>query len=173
MGRDSLSYAASVTDDSGPKAPAGWYHDPAGTLRWWDGQTWGVAAPPPTPPLAPKQVGIDQAGPGTEPASTAGPYSVSVARQKAWLFFLFGAHNWYLNRQPVAGIWLALWVVLVVLILTLFIPSAALQVLAIVAAAPLFIALLVWWIVDLAIMDTLVNDANGRARSNRGLSTPR
>lgn len=23
----------------------GWYPDPYGQMRWWDGQTWGVAAP--------------------------------------------------------------------------------------------------------------------------------
>jgi len=26
--------------------PPGWYADPTGALRWWDGQHWGPAAPP-------------------------------------------------------------------------------------------------------------------------------
>lgn len=25
--------------------PPGWYTDAAGTMRWWDGRQWGVAAP--------------------------------------------------------------------------------------------------------------------------------
>lgn len=25
--------------------PAGWYNDPSGQMRWWDGQQWGVFAP--------------------------------------------------------------------------------------------------------------------------------
>ncbi|MHB1137887.1 MAG: DUF2510 domain-containing protein [Microthrixaceae bacterium] len=38
--------------------PPGWYTDPSGTTRWWDGTQWGQAAPPaapvpPTPPGAP------------------------------------------------------------------------------------------------------------------------
>ncbi len=37
-------------------APAGWYAQPDGTERWWDGQTWTVhnrpVPPPPTAPLA-------------------------------------------------------------------------------------------------------------------------
>lgn len=29
-----------------PQGPApGWYPDPQGQLRWWDGQQWGVVAP--------------------------------------------------------------------------------------------------------------------------------
>jgi uncharacterized Tic20 family protein len=35
--------------DAGPDAglpPPGWYPDPLGQLRWWDGRAWGVAAPP-------------------------------------------------------------------------------------------------------------------------------
>ena len=35
-----------VVTGTGPSAPPGWYHDSAGTLRWWDGGQWA----PPTPP---------------------------------------------------------------------------------------------------------------------------
>lgn len=40
--------------------PAGWYGDPAGHLRWWDGRAWGPAAPAPNPTL-----------PSTTPAALA------------------------------------------------------------------------------------------------------
>jgi uncharacterized protein len=37
----------------GTGAPPGWYRDPGGALRWWDGQMWGAFAPvydgPPPP----------------------------------------------------------------------------------------------------------------------------
>ncbi len=33
--------------------PAGWYPDPMGTVRWWDGTAWGQAAPvAPSVPVA-------------------------------------------------------------------------------------------------------------------------
>jgi uncharacterized Tic20 family protein len=34
-----------------PMPPPGWYRDPAGAMRWWDGGAWG--------PAAPQQGGID------------------------------------------------------------------------------------------------------------------
>lgn len=35
----------------GPPAPPGWYPEPgSGRQRYWDGQTWGVYAPPVAPP---------------------------------------------------------------------------------------------------------------------------
>lgn len=37
--------------------PPGWYQgplDPPGTLRWWDGQAWGPAAPPPALQQSPR-----------------------------------------------------------------------------------------------------------------------
>jgi hypothetical protein len=30
--------------------PPGWYADPYGQQRWWDGQRWGFAVPPPSSP---------------------------------------------------------------------------------------------------------------------------
>lgn len=32
--------------------PPGWYHDPHGTLRWWDGSTWTAYSVPSPPPPA-------------------------------------------------------------------------------------------------------------------------
>lgn len=32
---------------SPPTPPPGWYPDPSGRLRWWDGRSWGPAAPLP------------------------------------------------------------------------------------------------------------------------------
>ena len=43
--------------------PPGWYHDPEGTVRWWDGQAWGDPAPPPAA-VAPH--------PGQDPAQQYG-----------------------------------------------------------------------------------------------------
>jgi uncharacterized Tic20 family protein len=40
------------------QTPPGWYPDPNGQMRWWDGQQWGQAAPG----LAPTTVGS-----GTDP----------------------------------------------------------------------------------------------------------
>lgn len=32
------------------RAPAGWYPDSTGTVRWWDGEQWTEHQPPPPPP---------------------------------------------------------------------------------------------------------------------------
>ena len=34
-----------MTEPTAP-VPAGWYPDPTGAIRWWDGAAWGPAAPP-------------------------------------------------------------------------------------------------------------------------------
>ena len=43
-------------DPRAAAAPPGWYADPTGTLRWWDGQNWGPAAGqlPPGGPFTPQ-----------------------------------------------------------------------------------------------------------------------
>ena len=39
--------------------PPGWYPDPSGQQRWWDGQQWGQAAgPPPTSSTDPKTMAM-------------------------------------------------------------------------------------------------------------------
>lgn len=37
--------------------PAGWYPDPMGVTRWWDGVAWGEAAPGSAPMPVPQQYG--------------------------------------------------------------------------------------------------------------------
>ncbi len=45
-----------VSDPRAARATPGWYPDPVGTLRWWDGQSWGPAVGelPPAGPYAPQ-----------------------------------------------------------------------------------------------------------------------
>lgn len=39
---------------SGSAVPPGWYVDPAGVMRWWDGRQWTpYTAPPPRTPYVP------------------------------------------------------------------------------------------------------------------------
>ena len=64
--------------------PPGWYTDPSGTTRWWDGTQWGQAAaetpptppapptPPPTPPLPPTPPGAPTGGFAPQPAQPYG-----------------------------------------------------------------------------------------------------
>ena len=52
-----------MSSSAPPPLPApGWYPDPSGVgQRWWDGQAWGPASPPPIPaaalPVVQPQVG--------------------------------------------------------------------------------------------------------------------
>jgi uncharacterized Tic20 family protein len=39
----------------GSAVPAGWYVDPYGQTRWWDGRAWGVTAPAPPSVADPRQ----------------------------------------------------------------------------------------------------------------------
>jgi len=64
-------------------APAGWYPQPDGTERWWDGQAWTAHSrplpPPPTVPMvAPGHYGSD-AGPGQAVARSSVPQGYAVA----------------------------------------------------------------------------------------------
>jgi len=66
-----------------PYAPAGWYPQPDGTERWWDGQMWTAHSrplpPPPTVPMvAPGHYGSD-AGPGRAAAWSSVPQGYAVA----------------------------------------------------------------------------------------------
>ena len=64
-------------------APAGWYPQPDGTERWWDGQMWTAHSrpqpPPPTVPVAaPGHYGSD-AGPGQLADWSSVPQGYAVA----------------------------------------------------------------------------------------------
>jgi uncharacterized Tic20 family protein len=39
-------------EQPGGSAPPGWYADPNGQMRWWDGQQWGQVAAPTAPAAA-------------------------------------------------------------------------------------------------------------------------
>jgi uncharacterized Tic20 family protein len=43
-----------VTEQQQPagQAPPGWYPDPTGQMRWWDGQQWGQVAQSPAAPAS-------------------------------------------------------------------------------------------------------------------------
>lgn len=49
--------------------PAGWYQDPSGSLRWWDGYAWGdLAAAQPAAPAAAPSAGYVLPQPKPKPA---------------------------------------------------------------------------------------------------------
>ncbi len=67
--------------------PPGWYTDPSGTTRWWDGTQWGQAAQPaaPVPPTPP---GVPSAAFAPQPAQ---PYGGSeMPRLDAGAAFSYG-----------------------------------------------------------------------------------
>jgi uncharacterized Tic20 family protein len=43
-----MSQSGPVDPSSAATSPPGWYPDRDGALRWWDGWSWGPAAPPST-----------------------------------------------------------------------------------------------------------------------------
>ena len=43
-----------MSDPQASTAAPGWYPDPAGYIRWWDGRAWGPVAAPPGPPPPPQ-----------------------------------------------------------------------------------------------------------------------
>lgn len=67
---------------AGDLPPPGWYPDPNGERRWWDGQAWGAAAAAPSPAAVP------------DPAPQAG---VGDARSMAMLSHLLGIFTGFLG----------------------------------------------------------------------------
>jgi hypothetical protein len=64
---------------SQPPTPPGWYVDPLGLLRWWDGYRWTpytapapVARRPPAPPRPPQPIEPALITPGTLDPGLAG-----------------------------------------------------------------------------------------------------
>jgi TM2 domain-containing membrane protein YozV len=68
--------------------PPGWYPDPSGLQRWWDGSAWGVYAP----------------AQAARPAKDTG-----VAYLLAIFLGGFGAHHFYLGHTAQAVVVLCLW----------------------------------------------------------------
>lgn len=98
--------------------PAGWYQDPQGVTRWWDGTVWGEAAPPPLPtsspaagipPIVPPVAGSPAVlpAPGSAPTGIDGQTgTAALAHALGALGFLFPCFGWigplviYLTAQP-------------------------------------------------------------------------
>jgi hypothetical protein len=131
----------------------GWYPDPdrAGAQRWWDGNAWGPLAPTaatiPAPPMIHQSVGYSTAAFGRPEKRLGTAYLLGV--------FIIGSHRIYLGRIGSGIAMFALWYIPVFLLLfgvpmsLAWVPVAAM------------IAVFVWWVVDLARMRTLVDQANG------------
>jgi hypothetical protein len=101
-----------------PTAP-GWYDDPAGRRRWWDGQRWGTyapwgdsgaAMPTPAPAKLDPRMLHDPTAAAHAPAHTVVHHVVHAPAKEltaAYLLLLFlgtvGAHRFYLGRN---GSWL-------------------------------------------------------------------
>lgn len=70
--------------------PAGWYQDPQGQIRWWDGYAWGTATQ--VPSVAPTQV-AGRVYPPNKVKPSLSKLSVAAASLTvlAWLFWLFDA----------------------------------------------------------------------------------
>jgi len=84
-----------------PSTPPGWYHDPAGLQRWWDGTAWGVYAPVPAPAPGPMQVpmAVPMQVPMAVPVAVLRPMKETSV---AYLFAIFlgglGIHHFYLGN---------------------------------------------------------------------------
>ena len=122
-----------------PPVPPGWYQDPAGLQRWWDGAAWGVYAPVPVP--VPMPVVVPMLRPAKE---------TSVA----YLFAIFlgglGIHHFYLGNTGKA-------VTMLILYLFGWITSW------LIIGFFLWAAVGIWVIVDLFLIPGYVRAANSRA----------
>ncbi|ROR65259.1 NINE protein [Agrococcus jenensis] len=153
-----------------PHGP-GWYDDPAGRRRWWDGQRWGAYAPWDAPAATPTRVA--QASARLDPRLLHDP-TVAVPRHTvvhhvvhapakelavAYLLLLLlgtvGAHRFYLGRTGTAIAMLALTIVgaMTAIVLVGFLPLTAVA---------------VWWFVDLFLTPGMVREENARAIRSPG-----
>lgn len=81
-----------------PNASPGWYTDPTGLLRWWDGRQWGPYAPQ-------ASVSAQQ----LHAPYVAGQKEIGIAYLMLLLLGGFGAHYFYLNQPLSAVLFLILW----------------------------------------------------------------
>lgn len=150
-----------------PTAP-GWYDDPAGRRRWWDGQRWGAYAPwddrraaaqasARMPVRLDARLLHDPTAATRAPAHTVVHHVVHAPAKELsvaylLLFFLgtFGAHRFYLGRNGTAIAMLSLTVVGVVTTMVL-------------VGFLLLVAVAVWWFVDIFLTPGIVREENHRA----------
>jgi TM2 domain-containing membrane protein YozV len=117
-------------------AGPGWYNDPTGLLRWWDGAKWGPYAPHPAPGQ-----NFVQPIPGQK--------ETGIAYLMLLLLGGFGAHHFYLGNVYSGVILLVLWWGGWA---TSFIGIGYL----------LILAVLIWFIIDLFLLPSYVRAANMR-----------
>jgi TM2 domain-containing membrane protein YozV len=154
-----------VTNRS-PSQP-GWYDDPEGRRRWWDGERWGAYAPwgggaaierpspaQPRPRVDPRYL-HDPTPSRPAPQVVhhvmhAPAKELAVAYLLLFFFGTFGAHRFYLGRNgsAIAMLCLALLGGLTAIFFVGFL---------------LLSALVVWWLVDIFITPGMVREENHRA----------
>ncbi|MGC5076076.1 NINE protein [Agrococcus sp. DT81.2] len=150
-----------------PTAP-GWYDDPAGRRRWWDGQRWGAYAPwddsgaaAPASARPPARLDSrllrDPTAPAGSPTPTIVHHVVHAPAKElsvAYLLLFFlgtcGAHRFYLGRNGSAIGMLSLTVIGIVTAMVL-------------VGFVLLAAVAVWWFVDIFRTPGMVREENRRA----------
>ncbi|MEV7528349.1 NINE protein [Agrococcus sediminis] len=148
-----------------PSAP-GWYDDPQGRRRWWDGDRWGAFAPwgeggelqrssKPRPVLDARLTRDTTVSPVVVHHVVHAPAKELAV---AYLLLLFlgtlGAHRFYLGRtgSAIGMLALTLFGVMLTLVLIGFV---------------LLFAVAIWWFVDLFLTPGMVREENQRATMAR------
>lgn len=155
---------------STPSRDAGWYDDPEGRRRWWDGQRWGAYAPwsesgvpRPSAPRPGARIDRRYLHDGTASGRAAAPQQQVVvhhvvhlpAKDLAIAYLLlvflgvFGAHRFYLGHNGTA---------IALLCGTLL--AAPLMLVG--GGIMLAIGVGIWWVVDLFLLPGMTRCANAR-----------
>ncbi|QYF98453.1 MULTISPECIES: TM2 domain-containing protein [Microbacterium] len=120
-----------MTIDRPSATPPGWYPNQNGALQWWDGASWGQLAPAVAPIVI-----------HTRPMKDAG-----IGYLLLILLGGFGAHRFYLGRAGSAVAMLLIWW-----------SGWALTVIGV--GIFMLLAVVIWWIVDLFLIPSMVNEYN-------------
>ena len=83
-----------MTESTGRPAPAGWYPDGQGGVRWWDGERWTEdTPPPPTQPQAQPQAQAERPARTGPALAVAGAAAVIIGSLIPWatLTHVFGS----------------------------------------------------------------------------------